>query len=228
MLPNPYKYNKPIEKIHDKKLIERNIETPSTTYDSNKKFINSTNTDELSKDRINLFSAKNGNPNTIIPNNNVIIPFIPLKRPSSNFNFGSMNLWEKDNKNIRNNIFFENNRKIKERTNINSAPHQNLNLNNNHDMNKEIKNSILNNNKLNEDIKNLSSGKIHPKLHNIKLEKGMRSAKLVDLKPIILKKRNNLFCKSINSLNIENKFLNNNNSLIHFSNKKLPVKITKK
>ena len=138
-----------------------------------------------------------------------------------------MNLWEKDNKNIRNNIFFENNRK-KERININSAPHQNSNLNNNNDMNKEIKNSILNNNKLNEDIKNLSSGKIHPKLHNIKLEKGMRSAKLVDLKPIILKKRNNLFCKSINSLNIENKFLNNNNSLIHFSNKKLPVKITKK
>ena len=54
----------------------------------------------------------------------------------------------------------------------------------------------------------------------------MMSSKIINLKQIPLKKRNNIFCQSINSFNLENKFMNNNIQ-INVIAKKHPIRITK-
>ena len=214
-ISNPKKLNNNLNNTLKKKL-ERNIDTPSTselTYDSNKKLINSNNTFELSKEKKNLFTGKNST-NLIFQNtnNNIIIPMIPLKRPSSNFNF-EINVKNNKNKVInRNNVFIEN-KNIKERNNVYSAPHPKIsyvkNLNK-EDLNQEIGNLIYN--------KNLR-GKTN-KLHKIKIEKGMISTKLIDwnYNHISFKKRNFLF----GDKEIQNLFLSNNCNLQrNFSLKKL-------
>ena len=231
-------YNQ-ISKNKEMNLIERNIESPSTsefTFDSNKKYANLNNTDDLSKDKINLFNSKSGNSNIFLQNNNkVIIPLIPLKRPNTNINFESKNIWEnKNDTNERKNNFYENlnDVKYKNRVKIYSAPHLNKNINQNNSNNKSNKdikneiNNILNNSNSFNLHKNNSSEKLPINLKKIKFEKGIISSKLVNFKQIPLKKRNNIFCKSINSFNLENKFMNNN---IHINviSKKNPIRIIK-
>lgn len=232
-------YNQ-ISKNKEMNLIERNIESPSTsefTFDSNKKYANLNNTDDLSKDKINLFNSKSGNSNIFLQNNNkVIIPLIPLKRPNTNINFESKNIWEnKNDTNERKNNFYENlnDVKYKNRVKIYSAPHLNKNINQNNSNNKsnkdiknEINNILNNSNSFNFNKKNNSSEKMPINLNKIKFEKGMWSSKLVNLKQIPLKKRNNIFCQSINSFNLENKFMNNNIQ-INVIAKKHPIRITK-
>ncbi len=108
----------------NKNISDRNIETPSTseiTHDSNKRLFNLNNTIELSKDKTNILTAKNSNFIFQNANNNIIIPMIPLKRPSSNFNIGEIELNNRKNfikRNSNNNNFFENNQRIKERIKI--------------------------------------------------------------------------------------------------------------
>ena len=87
---------------------------------------------------------------------------IPLKRPSSNFNF-EINVKNNKNKVInRNNVFIEN-KNIKERNNVYSAPHPKIsyvkNLNK-EDLNQEIGNLIYN--------KNLrgKTNKLHNRFHS--------------------------------------------------------------
>ena len=99
-------------------------ESPSTsayTNSTKKNFKNDNNlTEQASKFRIGLFSANS------LSNNNAIIPFLPIKRPVSNFNFGGNQLWETDeinkvktklnqviNKNESNKIVIEKNNNIK-------------------------------------------------------------------------------------------------------------------
>ena len=238
---NSNKINNQIYKNKDLNLIERNIESPSTsefTFDSNKKYVNLNNTDDLSKDKIHLFNTKNGNSNVLIQNNNkVVIPLIPLKRPSTNINFEKKNIWENKNNNTNEgkNIHLENlnDLKYKNRVKIYSAPHlnkdinQNNSNNNNNDIKNEINNIINNNNNLNiNHNKNYSSEKLSSNLNKIKIEKGMMSSKIINLKQIPLKKRNNIFCQSINSFNLENKFMNNNMH-INVITKKHPIRITR-
>ena len=225
---NQNKLNKQIYKNKKLNLIERNIESPSTselTFDSNKKYVNLNNTDDLSKDKINLFNSKSGNSN-ILMNNKLIIPLIPLKRPNTNINFESKNTWEnKNNTYVRKHIFDNlNNSKYKNKVKVYSS---HLNKNNSNNKSNEIKNeinNILNNS--NSLHKNNNSEKLPINLKKIKFEKGMISSKLVNFKQIPLKKRNNIFCKSINSFNLENKFMNNN---IHINviSKKNPIRIIK-
>ena len=227
---NQNKLNKQIYKNKKLNLIERNIESPSTselTFDSNKKYANLNNTDDLSKDKINLFNSKSGNSN-ILMNNKLIIPLIPLKkRPNTNINFESKNIWENKNNTYERKYIFDNlnNSKYKNKVKVYSSPH--LNKNNSNNKSNEIKNeinNILNNS--NSLHKNNSSEKLPINLKKIKFEKGIISSKLVNFKQIPLKKRNNIFCKSINSFNLENKFMNNN---IHINviSKKNPIRIIK-
>ena len=84
-------------------IINNNLDTQSTTNDSKKLNSNGNNTDEYSKDRIDLMSAKFiSNLNINSTSSNIIIPMIPLKRPNSNFNIGGNILWEKiDNLNSK-------------------------------------------------------------------------------------------------------------------------------
>ena len=70
------------------------IESPSTSAYTNSTKNNLRNdnnlTEQASKFRSGLFSANS------LSNNNAIIPFLPIKRPVSNFNFGGNQLWETD------------------------------------------------------------------------------------------------------------------------------------
>ena len=230
---NQNKLNKQIYKNKKLNLIERNIESPSTselTFDSNKKYANLNNTDDLSKDKINLFNSKSGNSN-ILMNNKLIIPLIPLKRPNTNINFESKNIWENKNNTYERKYIFDNlnDSKYKNKVKVYSSPHLNKNNsnNNNNDIKNEINNIINNNNNLNiNHNKNYSSEKLSSNLNKIKIEKGMMSSKIINLKQIPLKKRNNIFCKSINSFNLENKFMNNNMH-INVITKKHPIRITR-
>ena len=205
----------------NKNISDRNIETPSTseiTHDSNKRLFNLNNTIELSKDKTNILSAKNSNIIFQNANNNIIIPMIPLKRPSSNFNIGEIELNNRKNiinRNNNDNNLFENNQKIKERIKIYSAPHPNVNNDKKLDniiINKDGRNknfgNIIYNDKYNK--RNFSIGKIPNKLHRIKIEKGMINSKLIDWNYKNISIRNN-------NLNYENsRFKNifNNNSNI--------------
>ena len=208
----------------NKNISDRNIETPSTseiTHDSNKRLFNLNNTIELSKDKTNILTAKNSNFIFQNANNNIIIPMIPLKRPSSNFNIGEIELNNRKNfikRNSNNNNFFENNQRIKERIKIYSAPHPNVNtdkkldniINNKDGRNKNFGN-IIYNDKYNK--RNFSIGKIPNKLHRIKIEKGMISSKIIDWNYKHISIRNN-------NLNYENNkiknMINNNSNLGNF------------
>ena len=140
--------------------INNNLDTQSTTNDS-KKNSNSNNTDEYSKDRIDLLSAKLGtNLNINSASNNIIIPMIPLRRPNSNFNFGGNLLWEKM-ENLNTNIL--NTENIIEKNNFNSRNTSNNNI----ERGKVSTAPLINNNN------NL-------KLHKIKIEKGMMNTKFAD------------------------------------------------
>jgi hypothetical protein len=146
---------------------------------------------------------------------------IPLKRPSSNFNIGEIELNNRKNiinRNNNDNSLFENNQKIKERIKIYSAPHPNVNtdkkldniINNKDGRNKNFGN-IIYNDKYNK--RNFSIGKIPNKLHRIKIEKGMISSKIIDWNYKHISIRNN-------NLNYENNkiknMINNNSNLGNF------------
>lgn len=80
------KLKKPIKK-------ERSIESPSTsefTHDTTKKSV--TTDENIVKERLNVFSARNISSKTT--NQNVLFP-PPTRRPMSNLNFGGDALWKK-------------------------------------------------------------------------------------------------------------------------------------
>ena len=217
----------------NKNISDRNIETPSTseiTHDSNKRLFNLNNTIELSKDKTNILSAKNSNIIFQNANNNIIIPMIPLKRPSSNFNIGEIELNNRNNiinrnnnnnnnnynnnYNNNNNNIFDNNQRIKERIKIYSAPHPNINtdkkfdniINNKDGRNKNFGNIIFNDKYNNRDF---SIGKFPNKLHRIKIEKGMISSKIIDWNYKNISIRNNNL--NYENSKIKNMFNNNSN-----------------
>ena len=210
-----------ISKNKNKKNIsDRNIETPSTseiTLDSKRRLFNLNNTIELSNNKTNILSAKNTNLIYQNANNNIIIPMMPLKRPSSNFNIGEIELNNRNNiinRNNNDNNLFENNQKIKERIKIYSAPHPNVNtdkkldniINNKDGRNKNFGNIIFND-KYNN--RNFSIGKFPNKLHRIKIEKGMISSKIIDWNYKNISIRNNNL--NYENSKIKNMFNNNSN-----------------
>ena len=166
-------------------------ETPSTSAftNSTKKYINNKHnlTEEVSKFRMGLLSAGS----SLNANNNIIIPMLPLKRPVSNFNFGGGQLWENMDKNITNinNINNINNMKsVGESQQISGESLKNS-------VNSLWKLPTRNKNFKSQDMKgkfNFSAGdsnnnnifaaeKMTPKLHKIKIEKGMMNAKLANV-----------------------------------------------
>ena len=104
--------------ISSKQNLPKNYhnETPSTSAytNSTKNTIrNSHNsTEKISKFRLGLYSANTSS-------NNTIIPFLPIERPVSNFNFGGNQLWETDATNKINNQENKNVNKIENVTNKN-------------------------------------------------------------------------------------------------------------
>ena len=99
--------NKPAN-IYSKKKLSNNFhnESSSTNAYTNSSKNNIKNihnlTEKINKFRISLFSANS-------TSNSTIIPYLPIERPVSNFNFGGNQLWETDNTNkinykISNNI----------------------------------------------------------------------------------------------------------------------------
>ena len=184
-------YNKSpeINKIFAKnKIIYNNSnESPSTSAftNSTKKNINGQNlTEQMSKYRMGLLSANSSSNN----NNNPIIPMLPIKRPVSNFNFGGNQLWENDTNNnspkeINNKIIFD----LKA---INKCPNQlnknitikNRNIAKSFDIKGKSSNIIKSNKKIEElNNNNNINNIIKPKLHKIKIEKGMMNNKFMDI-----------------------------------------------
>ena len=96
--------NNNTKKLRPIKLNHANIinETPSTSAATNstKKNLNNKQnlTEDVSKFRTGLLSAGS----SFNGNNNIIIPMLPLKRPVSNFNFGGGQLWDNINSNVNN------------------------------------------------------------------------------------------------------------------------------
>jgi len=201
-------------------IINNNLDTQSTTNDSKKLNSNGNNTDEYSKDRIDLMSAKFiSNLNINSTSSNIIIPMIPLKRPNSNFNIGGNILWEKiDNLNSK----IINTEQVINKRNINNINNYNNYNNLNNFDNKNLQNShsvergkvstapLINNNNM--------------KLHKIKIEKGMMNTKLADS---INRKMYNFEVNEyyLNNNNLYNK--NNKNSNRQFNNIKQPFRISK-
>ena len=180
--------------------INNNLDTQSTTNES-KKNSNSNNTDEYSKDRIDLMSAKfKTNLNINSASSNIIIPMIPLRRPNSNFNFGGNLLWEKMD-NLNNKIL---NTEIIEKNNYNSRNVHNINS---LERGKFSTTPLINNT---------------VKLHKIKIEKGMMNIKFADN---INKKFYNF---ELNEYYLNNNNLYNKNSFKKLlCNRKQPLKISK-
>lgn len=112
--------------ISSKQNLPKNYhnETPSTSAytNSTKNTIrNSHNsTEKISKFRLGLYSANTSS-------NNTIIPFLPIERPVSNFNFGGNQLWETDATNKINNQENKNVNKIVNVTNKNKFLRNNKN-----------------------------------------------------------------------------------------------------
>ena len=183
--------------------INNNLDTQSTTNES-KKNSNSNNTDEYSKDRIDLMSAKFAtNLNINSASSNIIIPIIPLRRPNSNFNFGGNLLWEKM-ENLNNKIL---NTETIEKNNYNSR-----NNKNSHSLERgKVSTAPL----INSTVK----------LHKIKIEKGMMNTKFADT---INKKLHNF---ELNEYYLNNNNLYSTNSKNSYrqllSNRKQPLKISK-
>ena len=181
--------------FNSKNLNNNLIDSPSTSAytNSTKKFgFNKNLTEDYSKFHIGLFSAGF---NSI---NNIIIPIIPLKRPESNFNFGIDQLWNNinnikktknkinSNKNINNidedisrnnetNKIENKNFNVKLKRNWTSNKNKNKNFYKNQDYNDKFLEFIKANTGTFNDLK-----KIIPKLHKIKIAKGMMNTKFVD------------------------------------------------
>ena len=183
--------NHSTKKLKPIKLNHANIinETPSTSAATNstKKCLNNKQnlTEDVSKFRIGLLSA--GSP--FNGNNNIIIPMLPLKRPVSNFNFGGGQLWDNINKNVNNII------RSKEKMG-DTFDRQKKDMIPSED---NIKNNIFNLCKIPSRNKALKSqdikrkfdfsengydlydvNKMIPKLHKIKIEKGMMDNKFAN------------------------------------------------
>ena len=196
-------------------IINNNLDTQSTTNDSKKLNSNGNNTDEYSKDRIDLMSAKFiSNLNINSTSSNIIIPMIPLKRPNSNFNIGGNNLWEKiDNLNskIINTEQMIDKRNINNYNNLNNVDSKNLQNSHSVERGKVSTAPLINNNNM--------------KLHKIKIEKGMMNTKLADS---INRKMYNF---EVNEYYLNNNLYNkcNKNSYREFSNNnnKQPFRISK-
>ena len=181
------------------KLMNNNSnESPSTSAftNSTKKNINGQNlTEQMSKYRMGLLSA-----NSSLNNNNPIIPMLPIKRPVSNFNFGGNQLWENDNnKNSQKDI---NNKIILDFKNANKSPNQlnknitikNRNITKSSDIKRKYTNSLKSD--INSDELNNNNNNIIPKLHKIKIEKGMMNNKFMDIfknNPLIDNKNHHIF-----------------------------------
>lgn len=180
-------------------------------------------TEDLSKFRMGLLSAGSS------PNNDIIIPIIPMRRPVSNFNFGGGQLWN----NLENNINTQNpNKKIifdnketidydKEKEDKQINKNEN-NINNQKKMfhvynktrNKIFKSQDLkrkfNSSPIKNEVGNLYIGmdKIITKLHKIKIEKGMMNSGIF----------NNLSKKFSNDYQTQLKQYKNNYLPIMFNN----------
>ena len=194
-------------------IINNNLDTQSTTNESKKINSNGNNTDEYSKDRIDLMSAKFiSNLNINSASSNIIIPMIPLKRPNSNFNIGGNNLWEKiDNLNTK---IINTEQMIDKRNNYNNFNNfDSKNVQNSHSVERGKVSTapLINNNNM--------------KLHKIKIEKGMMNTKLADS---INRKMYNF---EVNEYYLNNNLYNkcNKNSYRQFSNNnnKQPFRISK-
>ena len=196
-------------------IINNNLDTQSTTNESKKINSNGNNTDEYSKDRIDLMSANFiSNLNINSATSNIIIPMIPLKRPNSNFNIGGNNLWEKiDNLNskIINTEQMIDKRNINNYNNLNNVDSKNLQNSHSVERGKVSTAPLINNNNM--------------KLHKIKIEKGMMNTKLADS---INRKMYNF---EVNEYYLNNNLYNkcNKNSYRQLSNNnnKQPFKISK-
>ena len=159
-------------------------DTPTNSISSNstKKFNKNNDKNDLNKFRIGLLSAGSSSYNS------VIIPILPFRRPSTNFNFSGEQLWNNtgdtntnliNNNNIKND-YYDN--KIDEKEDSIIFKNNN-NLNGVFNINKYI----INNNKYkdkfsdsknNDKILNSNIEKLIPKFHKIKIEKGMMNKKI--------------------------------------------------
>ena len=189
--------------IYNQKLNMKNDDTPSSgsTFAYSKKYnSNSLNNQNMTEDHNNKFrmGLLSAFPNS--NNNNIIIPFLPIQRPLSNFNLGGGQLWENIdniNKNNINNIKIEQNNK---QTNLNKKIiNNNINIVDKIRINNDLRqkvgtapgqkrefNFFSNNdkerNKLTKNYSNIFSNMsiYGPKFHQIKIDKSLMNNKLTD------------------------------------------------
>lgn len=219
---NNSKINLPLLNIPTKiskknKSNNHNNESPSTSAYTNSAKNNLKNdnnlTEQASKFRIGLFSANS------LSNNGPIIPFLPIKRPVSNFNFGGNQLWETDEINdvkTKLNQVINNNDidKISIEKNINNNMKKEIDIkNNNFFKNKNNKNNIfkITDNKCksvstsnrNENLANNISNKLKSRLDKLRKEKGTFQG-MFNIKLINDKKSSNIFNKNNHIFPIKN------------------------
>jgi len=221
---NNSKINLPLLNIPTKiskknKSNNHNNESPSTSAYTNSAKNNLKNdnnlTEQASKFRIGLFSANS------LSNNGPIIPFLPIKRPVSNFNFGGNQLWETDEINdvkTKLNQVINNNDidKISIEKNINNNMKKEIDIkNNNFFKNKNNKNKInmfkITDNKCksvstsnrNENLANNISNKLKSRLDKLRKEKGTFQG-MFNIKLINDKKSSNIFNKNNHIFPIKN------------------------
>ena len=221
---NNSKINLPLLNIPTKiskknKSNNHNNESPSTSAYTNSAKNNLKNdnnlTEQASKFRIGLFSANS------LSNNGPIIPFLPIKRPVSNFNFGGNQLWETDEINdvkTKLNQVINNNDidKISIEKNINNNMKKEIDIkNNNFFKNKNNKNNInmfkITDNKCksvststrNENLDNNISKKLKSRLDKLRKEKGTFQG-MFNIKLINDKKSSNIFNKNNHIFPIKN------------------------
>lgn len=192
LLQNNKNKSPEINKILTKNILKpfNGNESLSTCAFSNstKRNINNINlTEQMSKFRIGLSSANS------LPNNNPIIPILSIKRPFSNLNCGGdIQLWEIDNiknkqKDNINKIDFE----IENKANKNYSqkkydnhlsqkiPIRNKNIAQSFDGKGKTTNSLKYKNNIDKINNNINN--IIPKLHKIKIEKGMIKNKNINI-----------------------------------------------
>ena len=211
--------NIPTKISKKKESNNHNNESPSTSAYTNSAKNNLKNdnnlTEQASKFRIGLFSANS------LSNNGPIIPFLPIKRPVSNFNFGGNQLWETDEINdvkTKLNQVINNNDidKISIEKNINNNMKKEIDIkNNNFFKNKNNKNNInmfkITDNKCksvstsnrNENLDNNISNKLKSRLDKLRKEKGTFQG-MFNIKLINDKKSSNIFNKNNHIFPIKN------------------------
>ena len=181
--------------VNNNNLNNNLIDSPSTSAytNSTKKFgFNKNLTEDYSKFRMGLYSAG------INSSNNIIIPIIPLKRPESNFNFGINQLWNNINnvRKIKNKVNLNKNinsidDNISRNTQTDKIENKNFNerLKRNWTSNKNKGKHLYKSQDYNEKFLEIMKGntrsfnnlkKIIPKLHKIKIARGMMNTKFVD------------------------------------------------